>query len=322
MKKFAEIDKCKSDIASLEESIKQTAEIDKCKSDIASLEESIKQTTKKIPDPRKISDIQRDILNLKTSRVLVSAFQSKIRDIETQLRALDTIVKHLGENDKERLNETKTWVPLLVGHDKIIKDLKSQVDLIDDTVNDTIITDIIEDINTQNSSINNLNDKIQEIYDIVSMLGENDKERLKETKTTTDLLVTHDNDISQLKTQISMVQDPLELKQQYFSLNSKGVFYRDLKKTLFFSPGLILPNKTYVYSLYITTNIKAKHDQKFEFVIVKNGVVEPIHSFEKDVSQELIMEDFNPPIEIPSKTKMLISCNKKLDGMVLLTISY
>jgi chromosome segregation ATPase len=336
MKKFSEIDKCKSDIG-------------KCKSDIASLEESLKQTTKKIPD------MQRDIANLKTSRVLVSAFQSKIHEIETQLHTLDDIVKHLGENDKERLNQTKTWVPLLVEHDKNIKNLKSQFDLIDDIVkhlgeNDkerikdtqtwvpllvghskdisdlkskitqitetnAIVPDITEYINTQNSSINNLNNKILEINGIVTMLGENDKERLKETKTTTSFLVAHDNDISQLKN---------KLKSQNFSLNSKGMFSHELKKTLFFEPGLILPHKIYVYSLYITTSIKAqaKHNRKFDFIIIKNGSPESIHSFEKDALQELIMEEFNPPIEIPSKTKMLVACNKRLDGMALLTISY
>jgi iron-sulfur cluster repair protein YtfE (RIC family) len=116
--------------------MKKFSEIDKCKTDIESLSESLEQSGKKIPD------IVRDIANLKTSRVRTSVYQKKIREIEvilntqkkafkiklkelgdtitkieknannnfdslrdlkTQLETDDT-VKHLGENDKERLD--------------------------------------------------------------------------------------------------------------------------------------------------------------------------------------------------------------------------
>jgi hypothetical protein len=55
---------------------------------------------------------------------------------------------------------------------------------------------------------------------------------------------------------------------------------------------------------------------------VKNGSPESLYSFEREVSDEIIMEDFDPPIEIPSKTKVLLSCDRKLDGMAVLTVKY
>jgi seryl-tRNA synthetase len=319
MKKFSEIDQCKSDIAKLEESLRQTtkkipeidmkkfSEIDQCKSDIAKLEESLRQTTKKIPEDayRKITDLLRDVANLKTSRVLVSAFHSKTREIETAHKNLNGIVKHLAESDKTRLEETKTWVPMLVNHDKGLKEIQTKINSMNDTINH---------------------------------LGENDRERLEETNTWVPMLVANSKDISELKTKVSQIfeldKDISDLKLkiqnvapspiQKFSLNSKGIFYHELKQTLFFSPGLILPDKIFVYSLYITASIKSqsKHNRKFEFMAVKNGSPESLYSFEREVSDEIIMEDFDPPIEIPSKTKVLLSCDRKLDGMAVLTVKY
>jgi hypothetical protein len=180
------------------------------------------------------------------------------------------------------LEETKTTTGLLVTHDKNLKEIQT---------------------------------KINSMNDIINHLGENDRKRLEETETTTGLLVAHDKDISDLKSKI---------ENTTFSFNSRGIFYGELKQTLFFSPGLILPDKIFVYSLYITASIKSqsKHNRKFEFMAVKNGSPESLYSFEREVSDEIIMEDFDPPIEIPSKTKVLLSCDRKLDGMAVLTVKY
>jgi hypothetical protein len=186
-----------------------------------------------------------------------------LKEIQTKINSMNDTINHLGENDRERLEETNTWVPMLVANSKDISELKT---------------------------------KVSQIFEL-------------------------DKDISDLKLKIQNVApSPI----QKFSLNSKGIFYHELKQTLFFSPGLILPDKIFVYSLYITASIKSqsKHNRKFEFMAVKNGSPESLYSFEREVSDEIIMEDFDPPIEIPSKTKVLLSCDRKLDGMAVLTVKY
>jgi myosin heavy subunit len=348
MKKFSEIDQCKSDIATLKQTTKKFFEIDH-KSDIAKLEESLRQTTKKIPEDayRKITDLLRDVANLKTSRVLVSAFHSKTREIETAHKNLNGIVKHLAESDKTRLEETKTWVPMLVNHDKGLKEIQTKINSMNDTINHLGENDRerLEETNTwvpmlvnHDKGLKEIQTKINSMNDTINHLGENDRERLEETNTWVPMLVANSKDISELKTKVSQIfeldKDISDLKLkiqnvapspiQKFSLNSKGIFYHELKQTLFFSPGLILPDKIFVYSLYITASIKSqsKHNRKFEFMAVKNGSPESLYSFEREVSDEIIMEDFDPPIEIPSKTKVLLSCDRKLDGMAVLTVKY
>jgi hypothetical protein len=228
-----------------------------------------------------------------------------LKEIQTKINSMNDTINHLGENDRERLEETNTWVPMLVNHDKGLKEIQTKINSMNDTINH---------------------------------LGENDRERLEETNTWVPMLVANSKDISELKTKVSQIfeldKDISDLKLkiqnvapspiQKFSLNSKGIFYHELKQTLFFSPGLILPDKIFVYSLYITASIKSqsKHNRKFEFMAVKNGSPESLYSFEREVSDEIIMEDFDPPIEIPSKTKVLLSCDRKLDGMAVLTVKY
>ena len=346
MKKFSEIDKCKSDIALLEESLKQTTKkisnIDKIKLDITLLEES----TKKIPE------LSQDIVKLKSNRVLLSVFQSKIYELQAQFKTLEDIVVHLGKNDKKRLEETKSWVPMLVSCDKGVENLQTQFKTLENTVNHLGENDVerlketktttgllvthnkdISDLKIKinqfseiDHNINNLKSQFDTMNNIIKMLGKNDVERLKDTKTTTGLLVTHDKDISALKNQIQNLINTFQdaTHPQKFSLNAKGKFYPELKKTLYFDPGLILPSKVYVYSLYITTNIKAqaKHKRRFEIIIINNGTPEIIHSFERESYDEIIMEDFNPPLEILPKTKILISCDKKIESVALLTLKY
>lgn len=70
-------------------------------------------------------------------------------------------------------------------------------------------------------------------------------------------------------------------------------------------------------------NNQIKHAGKFEFNILKSGVLKLVHSFEKEILGEIMMEEFDPPIEIPPRTKVIITCDKKLEGMVaVLTIKY
>jgi hypothetical protein len=167
---------------------------------------------------------------------------------------------------------------------------------------------------THDKNLKEIQTKINSMNDIINHLGENDRKRLEETETTTGLLVAHDKDISDLKSKIESTT---------FSFNSRGIFYSELKQTLFFSPGLILPDKIFVYSLYITANIKnSKHNRKFEFKAVKNGSSETLYSFEREVSDEIIMVDFDPLIEIPSKTKFILSCDRRIDAMAVLTVKY
>ena len=290
--------------------------------------------------------MMKDIINLKVDRNLIITYKEKTREIETvvkenyklveknnrtlirqsdaifdlkskidQIVELDnlslalkaqglalgetqSLVKNLARNDKERLEETKTWVPLIATHDKTIIDLKSKIEILEQ----------------KNGS-------------------ENDKERLEETKnwikTWVPLITNHDKDIIDLKSKIDQKSglNPASFHPK-FSLNSKGNFYHDIKQTLFFPTGLIFPEKIHIYSLYITINIKGqpKHKRVFEMYTENSGSpqreVRSLKKFEKEPGDEIIMEDFNPPIEIEAKMAIFITCDRKIDGMVILTMGF
>jgi hypothetical protein len=227
----------------------------------------------------------------------IDAITVKITEVETQLGSLDLMVNRLGESVKKRLEDTNDLTTLLVDYGKSMLDLKGRVNQ---------FVKKFEDMNNQNLNFTN---NIKEQID-------------KESQTTT----FHGKDIAKLKTQIRKIMDAeTTTPASQFSINCKGVFYGELKKTLFFAPGLILPHKTYIHSIFITTNVKpqAKNSRKFEFSLIRNDTIETIHSFEKDQSEEVIMEEFDQPIEVPAKTKLMVSCDKKLDlGIALLTLSY
>ncbi|CCV01905.1 hypothetical protein IIV22A_061L [Invertebrate iridescent virus 22] len=175
------------------------------------------------------------------------------------------------------------------------------------------------------NGLSDLKNKFNQLEEIVKHLGENDAERIKDTKTWVPQLVSNTQDISDLKIKFNNFIAPSPLiKETKFSLNSKGNFHHEIKKTFFFEPGLFLPDKIFISSLYLTVNIKnqAKHPRKFELIIIPDGTPTPIHQFEKDALEEFIMEEFNPPLEIPAKTKIMLTCDKKVEGMAVFTLKY
>ena len=349
IRKISEIDQCKSDIISIYEALKQTmasipnvdlktitemetdiasltqsieriSEIDQCKSDIASLSESLNQIISKIPNinRKKISKFETDIAAL-----IQQTLDNKM-DISTILESLEQTSKRIPNNfDFRKISEI----------DQCKSDIASIYEALKQTMANTPtevkkIIEIETDIASLMQSIERISEIDQCKSDIASIsesIRLNFSHDVKAPLNRQDLT----QDISDLKTRIRFLEKhsaPNGSQQSLkFSLNSNGVFVHDLKKTLFFSPGLILPQKIFVYSLYITTIIKeqAKHNYKFELIAIKNGIPPtPLHEFEKEAFNEFVMEEFDPPIEIGATTKILVSCNKKIEGMAVLTITY
>ena len=98
----------------------------------------------------------------------------------------------------------------------------------------------------------------------------------------------------------------------------------EIKKTMFFFPGLILPQDSYISSLYLVVSIKSnsKHNRRFELLIFEKEGMKQLYSFDKEASEEIIMEDFNTPLKVDAKTKILLTCDKKIEGMATLTLNY
>jgi hypothetical protein len=369
LKKISEIDQCKSEIADLHDSLmhnmkKMNTDLLKMMKDIINLKVDRNLIITYKEKTREIETVVKENYKLveKNNRTLIRQsdaifdLKSKIDQIveldnlslalKAQGLALgetQSLVKNLAQNDKERLEETKTWVPLIATHDKTIIDLKSKIDQIVEL--DNLVKNLAQNdkerleetktwvplIATHDKTIIDLKSKIEILEQKNG--SENDKERLEETKnwikTWVPLITNHDKDIIDLKSKIDQKSglNPASFHPK-FSLNSKGNFYHDIKQTLFFPTGLIFPEKIHIYSLYITINIKGqpKHKRVFEMYTENSGSpqreVRSLKKFEKEPGDEIIMEDFNPPIEIEAKTAIFITCDRKIDGMVILTMGF
>jgi hypothetical protein len=170
---------------------------------------------------------------------------------------------------------------------------------------------------------------------VVNELAKNDMERIEETKDWVPMLIGCVNDVVEIKRKMDVDLEIFRVKNSdkkvvgpnhssnNFSLNSKGHFDREIKKTTFFFPGLILPQDSYISSLYLVVNkSNATHNRRFELLIFEKEGMKQLYSFDKEASEEIIMEDFNTPLKVDAKTKILLTCDKKIEGMATLTLNY
>jgi hypothetical protein len=234
----------------------------------------------------------------------------------------DFVAKELAKNDMERIEETKDWVPMLIGCVNAVAELKKKMEIVD------------------TSDLKKKYDDLKKVVDetdfVAKELAKNDMERIEETKDWVPMLIGCVNDVDEIKRKMG---DDLEIfrvknsdkkvvgpnhSSNNFSLNSKDHFYHEIKKTMFFFPGLILPQDSYISSLYLVVNIKSnsKHNRRFELLIFEKEGMKQLYSFDKEASEEIIMEDFNTPLKVDAKTKILLTCDKKIEGMATLTLNY
>ncbi|AHL67545.1 hypothetical protein DH26_gp050 [Chloriridovirus anopheles1] len=274
--------------------------------EINSLKQKLAQTTEDVGTIN--TQASRNFEQIKVLNKEILDQTISVQNQKNTIQKLETIVYNLAENDKERIKETKTWTGLLVDHDN----------------------------------------KIKEVEEIVTNLGKNDFDRIEESANISSLLVKHDESIKELlkfraETNLNNVIDMVNAHEQEikrlengskqpaalmsvtkFALNSKGAFFSEIKKTLFFSPGLILSEDAILYSISVTTGMKpgSSHKQRFEIINVKDGNAVVLSVFFKPVSEEFVSVNFATPFRIPSKTKLLISCDKKIESMASITMSY
>ena len=66
-----------------------------------------------------------------------------------------------------------------------------------------------------------------------------------------------------------------------------------------------------------------KHNRHFELIAIKSGIPPtPLYEGEREAFEEFIMENFDPPLEIDVGAKILLSCDRKVEGMAVLTLRY
>ena len=259
-----------------------------------------------------ISKIQADVnaFNSKTKQLdgALKQITSKMTDLD-QIKAktdrfteLHDLTSHLAEKDKERTEETNVWVPLM-------------------TQQGTELQKLRENLNVTTTSVS---DNLKELVKL------HNKFTLFESKTDRGL-ETCSESVGELEKSVNKIEGVLRGIPSFFSLNSKAKFFAELKKSLFFPPGIVLPKTVEIKSLYITTKVDAgvngavefpKQTRLFKLLVVANGVTTVLDSFEKPSTDEVIMQDYLYSLQVDEKSKILISCDKKITAMAVLTMQY
>ena len=254
---------------------------------INDLDSALKQITSKIPN------ITTDIDQIKAKTLILDTLKTTTDNLQQRFTELHDLTSHLAEKDKERTEETNVWVPLM-------------------TQQSTELQKLRENLNVTTTSVSDNLKKLAELHN---------KFTLFESKTERGL-ETCSESVGELEKSVNKIEGVLRGIPSFFSLNSKAMFFAELKKSLFFSPGIVLPKTVEIKSLYITTNIVPKQTRLFELLVVADGATTVLDSFEKPSTDEVIMQDYLYSLQVDAKSKILISCDKKITAMAVLTMQY
>src|SRR5574343_172854 len=254
---------------------------------INDLDGALKQITSKIPN------ITTDLDQIKAKTLILDTLKTTTDNLQQRFTELHDLTSHLAEKDKERTEETNVWVPLM-------------------TQQSTELQKLRENLSVTTTSVS---DNLKELAEL------HNKFTLFESKTERGL-ETCSESVEELEQFVNKIEGVLRGIPSFFSLNSKAMFFAELKKSLFFSPGIVLPKTVEIKSLYITTNIVPKQTRLFELLVVANGVTTVLDSFEKPSTDEVIMQDYLYSLQVDAKSKILISCDKKITAMAVLTMQY
>src|SRR5574343_499910 len=254
---------------------------------INDLDGALKQITSKIPN------ITTDLDKIKAKTLILDTLKTTTDNLQQRFTELHDLTSHLAEKDKERTEETNVWVPLM-------------------TQQSTELQKLRENLSVTTTSVS---DNLKELAEL------HNKFTLFESKTERGL-ETCSESVEELEQFVNKIEGVLRGIPSFFSLNSKAMFFAELKKSLFFSPGIVLPKTVEIKSLYITTNIVPKQTRLFELLVVANEVTTVLDSFEKPSTDEVIMQDYLYSLQVDAKSKILISCDKKITAMAVLTMQY
>ena len=264
-------------------------------SSINDLDGAVKQITSKIPN------ITTDLDQIKAKTLILDTLKTTTDNLQQRFTELHDLTSHLAEKDKERTEETNVWVPLM-------------------TQQSTELQKLRENLSATTTSVS---DNLKELVEL------HNKFTLFESKTDHGL-ETCSESVGELEKSVNKIEGVLRGIPSFFSLNSKATFFAELKKSLFFSPGIVLPKTVEIKSLYITTNTTTntttnkipKQTRLFELLVVTNGITTVLDSFEKPSTDEVIMQDYLYSLQVDAKSKILISCDKKITAMAVLTMQY
>ena len=238
---------------------------------INDLDGALKQITSKIPN------ITTDLDQIKAKTLILDTLKTTTDNLQQRFTELHDLTSHLAEKDKERTEETNVWVPLM-------------------TQQSTELQKLRENLSVTTTSVS---DNLKELAEL------HNKFTLFESKTERGL-ETCSESVEELEQFVNKIEGVLRGIPSFFSLNSKAMFFAELKKSLFFSPGIVLPKTVEIKSLYITTNIVPKQTRLFELLVVANGVTTVLDSFEKPSTDEVIMQDYLYSLQVDAKSKILI----------------
>ena len=265
--------------------------------DVNAFNSKTKQLTISINDLdgalKQITSKMTDLDQIKAKTLILDTLKTTTDSLQQRFTELHDLTSHLAEKDKERTEETNVWVPLM-------------------TQQSTELQKLRENLNVTTTSVS---DNLKELVEL------HNKFTLFESKTDRGL-ETCSESVGELEKSVNKIEGVLRGIPSFFSLNSKAMFFAELKKSLFFSPGIVLPKTVEIKSLYITTNRVPKQTRLFELSVVANGVTTVLDSFEKPSTDEVIMQDYLYSLQVDAKSKILISCDKKITAMAVLTMQY
>ena len=250
-----------------------------------------------------VNTIQISELRTKINEIL-SSNVDKVAAIE-----IEQPPKKMIEDDVKRL---KSDVSKLTNDVDKVTNATNKIDVSKLTNAVDKVTKLESDVLKLNKTVPNI-EKIEKI-DIFKL-----KQDIQKLKFDLDQKIKN---LETTRVMVSSFDAELKKVRQKFSLNFKGTYDSDLKKTMFFPlQGLILTEKVYMYSIVILTNTKnKKHD--CTFILSKENENKIVWTYSRSNFPETYIEEFDTPLEFEAKTPIFFTCDQNIETAVIITLSY
>jgi prefoldin subunit 5 len=305
----SQIDAMKEKLETLDSNVSQ---IDVMKKKLETLDSNVSQIDAL---NKKLETLGSDVsqIDIKVENLLLTCnkrYNDNYKRIVTNVQKIRGLVNTNESND----TNLETIIPMSIAHDSAIKAITKDVNNLMDT---KVL--VIEATNSHETAIKSLESTLKlELEELNSKMDsvEETVGRFSQGKTISGLLSVHDESIKKLQS-----------LSNTFSINGFGEFVVSVNQTLFLSPGVFLPFNANLICIDVCTTaepsrgppgkVERDDNQRFNVLLF----AESAFTFEKRTSEEYKHVDLN--IAVPAKTKLLVSCNKKLKiSSLILTFKY